>query len=49
MVCHSGATPVGKLFFDGQYESSDGYLTNAAEQRWNLMFKDVYEVSEARD
>ncbi len=39
----SGATPVGKAFFDAQYETSDGYLTNAAEKRQNFMFKDVYD------
>jgi iron complex outermembrane recepter protein len=42
----SGETPVGKLFIDGQYETSDGYLTHAEEQRTNFMFKDVFQASD---
>src|ERR1700761_7773327 len=42
----SGETPVGKLFVDGQYETSDGYLTHAEEQRTNFMFKDVIQASD---
>ncbi|HVY33641.1 MAG TPA: TonB-dependent receptor [Caulobacteraceae bacterium] len=40
----SGKTPFGKAFLDGQYETSDGYLTNASERRSNFMFKDVYDA-----
>jgi len=40
-----GQSAVGKAFFDVQNETSDGYLTNAAERRTNLMFKDVLDVN----
>ena len=43
----SGKTPFGKFFLDGQYETSDGYLTNAKEQRTNVMFKDVWALSDS--
>ena len=39
-------TGIGALFFDGQYESSNGYLTHASENRANFMMKDVYQVSD---
>ncbi|HUO21970.1 MAG TPA: TonB-dependent receptor [Caulobacteraceae bacterium] len=39
----TGRTPFGKVFLDGQYETSDGYLTNASEKRTNVMLKDVYD------
>lgn len=42
----SGQTPVGRFFFDGQDETSDGYLSGASEDRWNLMFKDVWQIND---
>lgn len=36
----------GRLFVDGQYETSNGYLTHASESRANYMFKDVYDVGD---
>jgi len=41
----SGESGLGKAFFDVQRETSDGYLTNAAERRTNFMFKDVLDVN----
>ena len=32
-------TGIGALFFDGQYESSNGYLTHASENRANFMMR----------
>ncbi len=42
----TGATRVGRLFIDAQYETSNGYLTHASEDRANYMFKDIYEAGE---
>jgi iron complex outermembrane receptor protein len=42
----TGKSVIGRAFIDGQYEVSNGYLTNAAERRFNLMFKDVYELGD---
>jgi iron complex outermembrane receptor protein len=41
-----GQLPIGRAFFDIQSENSNGYLTHSAERRTNLMFKDVWEVSD---
>jgi iron complex outermembrane receptor protein len=41
----TGETRFGKAFFDVQDEVSNGYLTYAEEHRWNLMFKDMYEIN----
>lgn len=40
----TGRTILGRLFFDAQHESSDGYLTHASEERTNLFFKDILDV-----
>jgi iron complex outermembrane receptor protein len=37
---------IGQAFFDIQSETSDGYLTNAAERRTNVMFKDILELND---
>jgi iron complex outermembrane receptor protein len=42
----TGETRLGKAFLDVQDEISNGYLTYAEERRWNIMFKDVYEVND---
>jgi iron complex outermembrane receptor protein len=42
----SGDTPLGKMFVDVQRETSDGYLTHAAEIRSNFMVKDVLKLNE---
>jgi iron complex outermembrane receptor protein len=42
----TGKSVIGRAFIDGQYEVSNGYLTHAAERRFNLMFKDVYELGD---
>jgi iron complex outermembrane receptor protein len=39
-------SPIGSAFLDAQYETSNGYLTRAEEQRTNFMFKDVYQVGD---
>lgn len=42
----SGQQPwIGKGYLDFQDEDSNGYLTGATEQRWNVMFKDVAEIT----
>ncbi|MDE1148898.1 MAG: TonB-dependent receptor [Azospirillaceae bacterium] len=42
----TGRTVLGSMFFDVQHESSDGYLTNASEERTNYFFKDVLDIGE---
>lgn len=41
----TGATPLGKAFIDGQYESSDGYLTYSHEHRTNIQAKSISELA----
>ncbi|WP_338126211.1 TonB-dependent receptor [Gluconobacter kondonii] len=41
----SGKTRFGRAFLDMQHEETNGYLTNSAERRSNLMFKDVIDLA----
>ncbi|MEC4595123.1 TonB-dependent receptor [Nitrospirillum amazonense] len=42
----TGRTVLGRMFFDVQRTTSDGYLTGAEEQRTNYFFKDVLDIGE---
>lgn len=42
----TGRTVVGRMFFDVQHTTSDGYLTHAAEERTNYFFKDQLDIGE---